>query len=309
MDYGANRGELSEGLASGIAGGIGNLLAARQQNKLEAERAKDRQIRMRQAGLIEDESGQLAESTEAKRQRTLNEALQKGGLLSRGIIVKEGDEGFDIERDPTYKDPYARRAELEAAKLAREEDPRYRLRKEGGEVKKQIGMVASALEGLKNYEDLFKGGMRPERITRDTPLLGSFVSDTPLTVQATTIAEVVGRLQSGGAINKDEEKRFMAMLPRPGDTEDVAAQKLDTSRRFIESKLTALGYQPQDLAAIGFEPDRLGYGDSLRGLLAQEGSTPSAVAAPGTPEPGVEEDGYQFLGGDPSDKRNWKKVK
>jgi hypothetical protein len=42
------------------------------------------------------------------------------------------------------------------------------------------------------------------------------------------------------------------------------------------------------------------------GLIDQ--ALPKAVADD-VPKPGTVQDGYQFLGGDPADKKNWKKVK
>lgn len=67
------------------------------------------------------------------------------------------------------------------------------------------------------------------------------------------ITEVIGRLQSGGAIGVEEEKRFNEMSPRPGDTPEIAAQKIQDQRRFLENKLRAYGLNRQRLQQAGFE--------------------------------------------------------
>lgn len=41
------------------------------------------------------------------------------------------------------------------------------------------------------------------------------------------LSDLVGRMRSGGAINKDEEKRFLKLIPRFGDTEETVKYKLN----------------------------------------------------------------------------------
>ena len=45
-------------------------------------------------------------------------------------------------------------------------------------------------------------------------------------------AEMFGRIQSGGAINKDEEKRFLGMLPTVGDTQETINMKLKSAEDY-----------------------------------------------------------------------------
>ena len=41
------------------------------------------------------------------------------------------------------------------------------------------------------------------------------------------LADLIGRMRSGGAINKDEEKRFLKLIPRFGDEEETIKYKLN----------------------------------------------------------------------------------
>ena len=54
-------------------------------------------------------------------------------------------------------------------------------------------------------------------------------------------SEMFGRLQSGGAINKDEEKRFLQMLPSFGDSPETAQYKLKQSRQYYMEAQKAMG--------------------------------------------------------------------
>lgn len=59
-------------------------------------------------------------------------------------------------------------------------------------------------------------------------------------------AEAYGRMQSGGAINKDEEERFLAMLPRSKDDAALQRQKLKDQYSEMESRLKTLGFTPEE---------------------------------------------------------------
>lgn len=67
-------------------------------------------------------------------------------------------------------------------------------------------------------------------------------------------ADVIGRLRSGGAINADEEKRFMAMLPQSFDSQETINYKLNSMaelfNRFANPK--SASFDSADLvAALG----------------------------------------------------------
>lgn len=127
------------------------------------------------------------------------------------------------------------------------------LGKISGEDKNKVGSIATGLQSLDEMENAIAQGYEPEYIDSNTPILGKFKSDNPLTKSKRMITEVIGRLQSGGAIGVEEEKRFNEMSPRPGDTPEIAAQKIQDQRRFLENKLRAYGLNRQRLQQAGFE--------------------------------------------------------
>lgn len=131
--------------------------------------------------------------------------------------------------------------------------PAQKLEKMGAEAKSKVGGIAEGFRGLTQIEQALEGGLSPQYITPETPVIGQFVSDNPLTSAQRVLTDVVGRLQSGGAINSDEERRFLSMGPRPGDSPEEAVRKVREQRAFLENKLRAYGLSSADLGGLGFE--------------------------------------------------------
>ena len=121
------------------------------------------------------------------------------------------------------------------------------------ESKNKVGALASGFQALGEMESAMKSGFGPEYIDPNTPLVGQFVSDTPFTQSERVVSEVIGRLQSGGAINDEERKSFIAMGPRPGDSPEMRMKKLANQRSFLENKLAAYGLKSGQLADLGFD--------------------------------------------------------
>lgn len=140
--------------------------------------------------------------------------------------------------------------------------PAGQFQKMGAEAKQKIGHLTSALGNLTNYESEFASGERPSYITPETPGIGTLVSSAPLDVSRTNLEEAIGRLASGGAINKDEEARFRKMIPTPADNDQISREKIKQLRWEFENKLTGYGMPVNQLGSVGFDTKQLGYGKS-----------------------------------------------
>lgn len=125
----------------------------------------------------------------------------------------------------------------------------------------------------------------------------SLKGDNPYTIAARNAAEAYGRMQSGGAINKDEEARFNAASPGMRDNREVQALKLQKQRDVAIDRLKTLGFTPEEL---GIDTG-LSYG--------QRNGAPSPQAGASGPRVGQVEDGHKFLGGNPADPSSWQAVR
>lgn len=98
-------------------------------------------------------------------------------------------------------------------------------------------------------------GIRSVRGMRDALANGdntfSLVGDNDYTRNLLVMAENYGRMQSGGAINKDEEKRFIAMAPRVTDSKEQQRKKLDHLERMFQERAQVYGV---DLSNMGSMP-------------------------------------------------------
>lgn len=153
----------------------------------------------------------------------------------------------------TYQQKLDMKAQKDAEVKAQErQDPTYKLEKLGAEGRSKVGAIASGIQALDQMDKASADGYEPTRLNANTPVIGGLVSDTPYTEGERMLSEVVGRLQSGGAINDHELKTFRELGPRPGDNSDSRTRKLLQQKDFLKNKLTAFGMSHDDLGKLGF---------------------------------------------------------
>lgn len=227
-----------------------------KKNSLEQQALKDRmaqRIQLASHGLKEGDDGSIGETEGKIAEREANIAVKRAQAkhyetgkqqdpLTKELALYRLKEASDKQEDRNFK-----------------QSPKGRLESAGGDVKQKIGFVTSALENLTNYEDRFRKGDRQSRLNPQTPLIGGLVSSTPIDESRTNLEESIGRLQSGGAISKEEEERFRRMIPTPADDDETGARKLLQLRSEMENRLTGYGFKSDELGDLGFEPKKLGY--------------------------------------------------
>lgn len=147
---------------------------------------------------------------------------------------------------PTKRDPNAPASSLSAdqrlAKLSGSDKARY------DNVRMGLDSVAGMSNALKSGDNTF-----------------SVIGDNDFTISRRTFEEALGRMQSGGAINSDEEKRFRAMLPSMTDSAEIQQKKLASLQSEMNSRL----------ATLGFKPEEVGSNESAR-AVTQKSSDPNA---------------------------------
>lgn len=143
----------------------------------------------------------------------------------------------------------------ETQKAQREGNPGAgaKLSKMSGETQGKVGSIASGLKALQGIDQSINNGVSAKYLDANTPIVGSLISDNSFTQNQRVLDEVIGRLQSGGAIGTEEIKTFRSLGPRPGDKAEVQRQKIQDQKSFLLNKLTAFGMNEDDLSQLGFD--------------------------------------------------------
>lgn len=110
----------------------------------------------------------------------------------------------------------------------------------GTEDKKRLDFAREGIVAIRGMESALAGGDWTRSATSN-----DFTNNLDL------FAEAYGRMQSGGAINADEEKRFKRLAPGPLDSPEMQKNKMTNMRKvFMDRAKTILGdnFNPDDFA-------------------------------------------------------------
>lgn len=156
------------------------------------------------------------------KERLDNEARNRGlDLQSRGLDIKE-------------QESRARAAELYA-----KANPtvQQKIEKLGGEARKRLDNIMMGNEAISDMANALAGGSTTF----------SMVGDNPFTFAQSRWEEAIGRMQSGGAINDTEAKRFRKLMPGPTDRKEIQVLKLTKMQSEMERRLSTFGINPKEM--------------------------------------------------------------
>lgn len=137
-------------------------------------------------------------------------------------------------------------------------------------------------------------------------MVGANSDDRSYNQARRSFISAVLRKESGAAISdKEYENEAKKYFPEPGDGPQQIAQKDAERQRAIQTLIAASGsaYSPANQQPFDYHPESV----STRGSSGLQAAEPPKDQAKG-PKVGDVVKGYQFNGGDPADKNNWKKV-
>jgi len=214
-------------------------LDALLMSKYKADPAKLQGLTKAQKMELFGNPGKLAE-IEAQSQISFNNDMAKQ-RASQGFQSREKQLDRQAELD---KENFKRTTEY-----AKKNDPNEKMKNLSGTDKARYDnalMVAKAVDQMGAALD---GGDNTY----------SMIGDNNYTEAQRRAAEAYGRMQSGGAINKEEEARFLKMLPGITDSKEMQRQKLTGQRDEMMSRLKTLGFTPQE---AGYTPTEFKYGAS-----------------------------------------------
>jgi hypothetical protein len=107
----------------------------------------------------------------------------------------------------------------------------------GAEDKQKLGYTTTLLKELPKLQALYKQGGGVAR----PGFVGSLIGQNDAEILINALAENYGRLQSGGAISKDEEDRFKLRLGTMMDSPEIRQSKLQQIMEEIQDKHNLYG--------------------------------------------------------------------
>jgi hypothetical protein len=195
--------------------------------------------------LFEFRTPEYIETASKKRYQDMNEAQEKKEMARLNREYKEAQ----IAALKNKAQPQGQAV----AGMTQDGQQPAQMPKLGADEKGKVGGIASAIRAINEMESSLDRGIGPEYIDVNTPFIGQFKSDTPFTKSQRVLNEVVGRLQSGGAISNDELNSFRGMGPRAGDSAEIQKSKIADQRAFLANKLRAYGVDERSLPSMGFD--------------------------------------------------------
>lgn len=110
------------------------------------------------------------------------------------------------------------------------------------------------------------------------------------------VKQTIGKLLEGGVLRKEDEAKYMKILPHVRDTPELALSKASQ----LQAKMQG------DLANYQKNMQNSGYNMNAFGQLGvPRGAAPTQTSGP---KAGLVENGFKFKGGNPADKNNWEQV-
>lgn len=267
------------------------------------ESAMDRRFRQQQA----ERQAKMDEQNLIQRENELqargDQQIQENAFKARELGLREREASRKAEPD-FYKNALMeerlQKMKDERAKAEFAKTPEGRLQGLNSSDKQRLDNAKLGLVSVQGMGDALL------RMGQNT---FSVIGDNDFTQQRSLFEEALGRMQSGGAISKEEESRFKSMAPTWRDSPEMQKKKLVQLQAEMQNRMGTLGFQsdelgiqPLDLAAL--KPPGSGAGLSIPAANASESSGLVPI-----PKAGLVEDGYRFRGGDPKNPKNWERVK
>lgn len=210
--------------------------------------------------------------------REKSQEIQKLGLEKELQVLQENMRHNRAVETQTQKNNEAQRA-IDWFKLQKESLPKTT-------AQKMKDLPESKAARLDNVVMALKSVYGMKKALAEGQWTVSPIGDNDFTLSKTGWAESLGRMQSGGAISKPEEKRFGQFAPGPADKAPMQQKKLGQGEAEMLSRLKTLGFEPSefpDLIAAQQEANAAAEKAAKGDKMTSPGMD-QAVAAPQKPD-------------------------
>ena len=153
---------------------------------------------------------------------------------------------------------------------------KQKLAKLSGEKAKRLDNVKASIKAIRGMGAALGAGQNTF----------SVIGDNDFTLNRSLFEEALGRMQSGGAITKDEVAKFKRMAPGATDSPEIQQQKLSQMAALMNERLKSLGFEATEFPSLQEQPV---LAKSTSQVIFEAGrdilgaGEPEAVAAPQEP--------------------------
>ena len=222
-----------------------------EKNRIEMEKVKREQNDYNKKQSISDPSSPESVRFRATLRATMPQIANAYGKEFDNISAADADNVFNFGRLQSLKEERASlqqqrlqekhaenqlKQEEKQKKAEYEASPKGRLEKLNSSDKARYDNALMVLQGLDEMEKALNAGQNTF----------SAVGDNDFTAAERRATEAFGRMQSGGAINREEEGRFRKTLPGMTDSSEMQRKKIQTQRDEMKSRLKTLGFSPEE---------------------------------------------------------------
>lgn len=211
----------------------------------------------KRGALAGSQAGELGMKTlTASREATKKEEEKKAELAraaEKELKAAQKDaEKFAFEKEKFAKEQANKLAELEIkkqdtlAKTSAPADTTQKMVKLGAEGKARLDNARAGFSAVQNMMKALDEGQNTF----------SAVGDNDFTMSRSIFEEALGRMQSGGAITKDEENRFKKMAPTITDSKEMQKKKLQMLTEEMRSRMGTLGFSPEEFGLAAYTPQK-----------------------------------------------------
>lgn len=191
-------------------------------------------------GRLKLEQSEAEKRAEQQRQFDVEQAYKEKALRenidARRELAKINRDSLSAQKQAGVQQ---RQAELQQkqTEAAKKNLPEERVKLLSGTDKARFDNALMAIKALDEMDAALNSGQNTF----------SLIGDNDYTAASRRATEAYGRMQSGGAINKEEESRFEKTLPGMTDTSEMQKKKIDTQRKEMISRLKTLGFSPEQV--------------------------------------------------------------
>lgn len=267
-----------------------NLKSVLMGSEIETEKKLDMQWREQEAARAQANDDRNFGQKLAEFDRSGKQFEQTFGLQNRQFdyTKKQGDRTYGLQVDQfnygkekdnrsfgLQEQEIGIKAKEAEAKMQEKISPTGKLKNLAAAEKQRFDNITGALTALTGMSKAYDNG--------DNTF--SLVGDNDFTRNRSVFVEMLGRMQSGGAITDDEVSNFKKLIPTIKDSADQQQAKLEQMRTLMTQRLATLGFKPDDMEALGFPKEQLFYANENSGphgaTVSQNGVTYSWNAATG----------------------------